>query len=145
MVDRIQDLIFDPTPGPKIITEPPGLGQDAFLELLVAQLQNQNPLEPLNNFEFISQIAQFSTLEQMTALNDALSGFAEFAALGQLAAMIGKEATIVDEAAGTTVTGIITAVTLESGDPRVIIDGESYPLDNITRIGLPAGGGTTTP
>ena len=145
MVDRIQDLIFDPTPGPKIITEPPGLGQDAFLELLVAQLQNQNPLEPLNNFEFISQIAQFSTLEQMTALNDTLSGFAEFAALGQLAAMIGKEATIVDEAAGTTVTGIITAVTLESGDPRVIIDGESYPLDNITRIGLPAGGGTTTP
>ncbi|MEZ4523627.1 MAG: flagellar hook capping FlgD N-terminal domain-containing protein [Thermomicrobiales bacterium] len=59
MVDRIQDLILDPTPGPEIITEQPGLGQDAFLQLLVTQLQNQNPLEPMDNFEFISQVAQF--------------------------------------------------------------------------------------
>ncbi len=145
MVDRIQDLIIDPNPGPEIVNEPPGLGQDAFLELLVAQLRNQNPLEPLDNFQFISQIAQFSTLEQMTSLNAALSGFTEFAALGQLASMVGKEATIVNESAGIDVTGIITAVTLESGEPRVIIDGNSYALDNITRIGLPAGGGADTP
>lgn len=145
MVDRIQDLIIDPTPGPEIITEPPGIGQEAFLQLLVAQLQNQNPLEPLDNFQFISQMAQFSTLEQITALNDALSGFSEFAALGQLASMVGKEATIVNENAGIDVTGIVSAVTLENGEPRVIVDGESYALDDITRIGLPAGGGTETP
>jgi flagellar basal-body rod modification protein FlgD len=145
MVDRIQDLIFDPTPGPNIITEQPGLGQDAFLELLVAQLQNQNPLEPINNFDFISQIAQFSTLEQITSLNEALSGFAEFAALGQLASMIGKEATIFDANAGISVTGTITAVTFDGGAPQVIVDGAAYDLGLIVSIGLPAGGGATTP
>lgn len=146
MVDRIQDLIIDPNPGPEIINELPGLGQDAFLELLVAQLQNQNPLEPLDNFDFISQVAQFSTLEQITALNDALTGFVEFTAIGQLASMVGKEATLLlDEDAGISVTGVITAVTFDSGEPRVVIDGEAYSLENIISIGLPAGGGTEEP
>ena len=145
MVDRIQDLVIDPNPGPDIITEMPGLGQESFLQLLVAQLQNQNPLEPMSNFEFIGQVAQLSTLEQITSLNETLSGFAEFTALGQLASMIGKEATVVDEAAGISVTGIITAVTLENGEPRVIIDGEAYSLDLITRIGLPEEGVSETP
>ncbi len=145
MVDRIQDLIIDPNPGPKIISEQPGLGQEAFLELLVAQLQNQNPLDPIDNFEFISQVAQFSTLEQMTSLNAALSGFAEFAALGQLASMIGKEVTIIDVNAGIDVTGIVSAVTFDSGSPRVLVGGQAYDLANITSIGLPAGGGAEAP
>lgn len=143
MVDRIQDLILDPTPGPEIITEQPGLGQDAFLQLLVTQLQNQNPLEPMDNFEFISQVAQFGTLEQITSLNDALSGFAEFAALGQLASTIGKEATIVNEEAGISVTGIVSAVTMENGEPRIVVDGVAYDLNDVVRIGLPVEGGST--
>lgn len=145
MVDRIQDLIINPNPGPNIITEQPGLDQESFLQLLVAQLQNQNPLEPMSNFEFIGQVAQFSTLDQITALNATLSGLVEFTALGQLASMIGKEATVVDAAAGISVTGIISAVTLENGAPRVIINGQAYSLDLITRIGLPEEGVSETP
>lgn len=49
------------------------LDKDAFLSLLVAQMQNQNPLEPMDNTEYIAQLAQFSSLEQMNNMNDLLS------------------------------------------------------------------------
>lgn len=46
------------------------LGQDAFMTLLMTQLQYQNPLDPMDNTEFIAQMAQFSTVEQLTTLNE---------------------------------------------------------------------------
>ncbi|VVO83009.1 Basal-body rod modification protein FlgD [Pseudomonas fluorescens] len=52
------------------------LGKDAFLQLLVTQLKNQNPLEPQDNGEFVAQLAQFSSLEGITALNDTVTGIA---------------------------------------------------------------------
>jgi flagellar basal-body rod modification protein FlgD len=52
------------------------LGKDAFLQLLVTQLKNQNPLEPQGNGEFVAQLAQFSSLEGITTLNDTVSGIA---------------------------------------------------------------------
>ncbi|NUT75300.1 flagellar hook assembly protein FlgD [Pseudomonas sp. C1C7] len=52
------------------------LGKDAFLQLLVTQLKNQNPLEPQGNGEFVAQLAQFSSLEGITTLNDTVTGIA---------------------------------------------------------------------
>ncbi|WP_137805311.1 flagellar hook assembly protein FlgD [Pseudomonas sp. G(2018)] len=52
------------------------LGKDAFLQLLVTQLKNQNPLEPQDNGEFVAQLAQFSSLEGITTLNDTVAGIA---------------------------------------------------------------------
>jgi flagellar basal-body rod modification protein FlgD len=46
-----------------------GLGQDAFLQLLVTQLQHQDPLQPQPDTEFLAQLAQFSSLEQLTTMN----------------------------------------------------------------------------
>ena len=52
------------------------LGKDAFLKLLIAQLTNQDPLNPMDDREFIAQMAQFSALEQMTNMNKTLEGMA---------------------------------------------------------------------
>ncbi|BFT65170.1 flagellar hook assembly protein FlgD [Pseudomonas moorei] len=52
------------------------LGKDAFLQLLVTQLKNQNPLEPQDNGAFVAQLAQFSSLEGITTLNTTVSGLA---------------------------------------------------------------------
>ena len=49
------------------------LGKDAFLQLLVTQLKNQNPLDPQDNSEFVAQLAQFSSLEGITTLNDSVT------------------------------------------------------------------------
>lgn len=52
------------------------MGQEAFLKLLVAQLQNQDPLNPQDNYEFVAQLAQFSSLEQTIGINDRLDQLA---------------------------------------------------------------------
>ena len=54
------------------------LGSDAFLKLLVTQLQNQDPTSPQSNTEFIAQLATFSSLEQLTSINKAVSSMAQF-------------------------------------------------------------------
>jgi flagellar basal-body rod modification protein FlgD len=53
-----------------------GLGREAFLQLLITQLGNQNPLAPQADGEFIAQLAQFSALEQLTSMNDTLTRLA---------------------------------------------------------------------
>lgn len=59
-------------------SNPAELGQEDFLELMVAQLENQDPTSPMDNFEFLSQIAQFGTVEGIQSLQ---SGFAELSAV----------------------------------------------------------------
>ena len=65
------------------------LGSDAFLQLLVTQLQNQDPTSPQSNTEFIAQLATFSSLEQLTSINKAVSSMAQF--LGDLNSIAGDQ------------------------------------------------------
>jgi flagellar basal-body rod modification protein FlgD len=72
------------------------LSRDAFLSLLIAQLQNQDPLNPTDSTEFTAQLAQFSSLEQLGNVNDNLKQLQKFQAAGnnaQAVALIGKEIT----------------------------------------------------
>ena len=71
-----------------------GMGKDQFLQLLTAQLQNQDPLDPQKNHEFVAQLAQFSALEQQISVNENLQMMMlsqSSMANGQLSQLIGKE------------------------------------------------------
>lgn len=78
------------------------LGKDAFLNLLVAQMNNQNPLEPQGNSEFVAQLAQFSQVEGVQKLNDSmsalLSGYQSSQAL-QASSLVGRKVIVPAEKA----------------------------------------------
>ncbi len=70
MVNTVQNQVNT------FVSQPQGgdkMDKEAFLELMVAQLQNQNPLEPMDGTEYAAQLAQFSSLEQLTNLNDTMN------------------------------------------------------------------------
>lgn len=72
------------------------LGKDDFLKILITQLQNQDPTSPMQDREFIAQMASFSSLEQMTNMNQTMQQFLSFqteASLLQQSQMIGKQVT----------------------------------------------------
>lgn len=58
-------------------TRASSLGSDAFLQLLVTQLQNQDPTNPESNTEFVAQLATFSSLEQLTSINKGVTSMAQ--------------------------------------------------------------------
>jgi flagellar basal-body rod modification protein FlgD len=80
------------------------LGKDAFLQLLVTQMQNQNPLEPQDNGEFVAQLAQFSSLESMqnlTSTVDSISSLYQSSQALQASSLVGRS--VIVDAGSTTV------------------------------------------
>ena len=135
------------------------LGKDAFLQLLVAQMKYQDPLDPQDNSEYIAELANFSALEQMTNVNSNLESLATTISnidtsvlVGQLSSMIGKgvnwtNVSTSQSADGTitstsnTFSGVVQGVSLSTGSPTIIAtaDGVTYrvaiaDIDNIFEI-----------
>jgi len=107
------------------------LGKDAFLKLLITQLQHQDPLQPMEDQDFIAQIAQFSSLEQMQNLNKSFSYSMGFSLMGRYVS-----ASVVDEKTGEIrfVSGEVTEVRSKSGEVYLVVDGKDVPIDRITSI-----------
>jgi len=104
------------------------LGKDDFLKLLIAQMQNQDPLNPTDNKDSIAQLAQFSSLEQMNniatsmdSLNQSMTFFSQQSALTQGSAMIGKWVSGIDIDGKTVLEGTVEAVKWLDGDPKLQI------------------------
>jgi len=104
------------------------LGKDDFLELLVTQLKYQNPLDPMDSTEYVAQLAQFSSLEQMQNLNTQM---ASLSAVN----VIGKTATALDDD-GNEISGEIKGVTFSSSKISLIIgdDEKKVAMENVTEI-----------
>lgn len=141
------------------------LDKEAFLQLLVTQMQYQDPLDPQDNSEYVAQLAQFSALEQMTNVYESLSKVAELVSnidtsvlVGQLSSMIGQEVQWVTESVATdsagnalvdgtgtavttkeTFTGKVTGVSITDGSPTVIAESggkvHQVSIGDITRVG----------
>ncbi|QTL98756.1 hypothetical protein GM661_12665 [Iocasia frigidifontis] len=106
------------------------LGQEAFLELLVTELQYQDPLNPMEGTEYVTQLAQFSTVEQLTTMNDNMSSFLQYQGLYDGGSLIGKTVEINDGE----LSGEVSKISIEDGKTYVYIDGEQYSVDDITMV-----------
>lgn len=94
------------------------LNYDAFLRLLVAQLQNQDPTEPMDSAQYLGQLASFSSVEQGIKTNNKLDSLMTSLALSQADGLIGRTATSAD---GLT-SGVIKSVEIGSGFSLAVLD-----------------------
>ena len=115
-----------------------GLSFDSLLKIIMTQLTYQDPLKPMDNFQFVSQLAQFSQIQLGQTTNDRLGTLVSAQGSIQAASLFGREVDIPSGSA--TVTGTVTAITFDNGDPRITIETadkqtiSGLPLSSITQI-----------
>ncbi|WP_408954546.1 flagellar hook assembly protein FlgD [Natroniella sp. ANB-PHB2] len=123
------------------------LGKDEFLELLVTQLKHQDPLDPMDDKEFIAQTAQFSALEQMQNLNNTMSGFVESQSRKQeltyASSFIDKQVEIVQTVEGedgdkeelAPITGKVEKVIISQDKAsQIVVDGQEYSIEDVQKV-----------
>ncbi len=108
-----------------------GLDKDDFLKLLVTQLQHQDPTAPVEDKEFIAQMASFSSLEQMTNMSQGFVKLSGLLASSEASQVLGKTVQIAD--GDTTVTGIVDRV-MRGDSPMVGVNGKYYDFSQVVSV-----------
>lgn len=135
MADLISSIengqIIKNTTNNNVSNKPGGeLGKDAFLQLLVCQMQNQDPLNPADNSEYIAQLTTFSQLESLQNIESAITN-------SQAVNMTGKFVDVVTTSSnGKTevISGYVDYVCVQDGKTYVCIEGKSYLAENVSTV-----------
>ena len=133
--------------------------KDMFLNLMLQQMKNQDPTQPMENQEWLSQLAQYSSLEQMTQMNEGLqdltesmnsliNGVAQNSGISQTLSLIGKEVDIIPdpEKPDEIISGTVTEATFDGGEGKIMVNGKYYSIayvQNVREPGTATGGETT--
>ncbi len=124
-------LVSNTTKDEKKTTGNGSMDKDAFLQLLVAQMKYQDPLEPTSNTEYISQFATFSQLEEMQNMTNAMD-------MQRASGLIGKYVTmnVKNETTGVTesISGRVDYVKTESGKTLLYINDQPYNIDGLATV-----------
>jgi flagellar basal-body rod modification protein FlgD len=112
------------------------LGKDQFLHILITQLRNQDPMQPMQDREFIAQMAQFSAVEQIMNMGKELSMLRQ--SFGLSSGLIGQSVTwnVYDESGqiSGTKTGIVDAIVMKDGKQYLKSGTDEVPLEEIVKI-----------
>ena len=109
------------------------LGQDEFLQLLVVQMRNQDPMKPMSDTEFIAQMAQFSNLEQTKEMSGDIAKLRQSTAFNQGTALMGKQVRLLS-GENTFTKGIVTDLTVKDGEVSLIVNGKTYELGQVVSV-----------
>ena len=117
------------------------LTQNNFLQLLVAQMENQDPLQPQSDTEMASQMAQFTSLTQATAMSSSLS-------MMQANSLIGSTVTIKLDSQNDVTSGVVQSVLVgaasSDGTPQIMVNGTAYDVSQVVGVTPTAVNPTTT-
>ena len=102
-----------------------GIAQEDFLRILLAQLRFQDPLKPVDNQQFVAQLAQFSALELSRQQSERTEQLAAIQAMDQAIGLLGRS---VEIAGSFRTVGRVIAVTVSSGEPRLTVDANGSSL-----------------
>ena len=107
------------------------LGKNDFLKLLMTQLTHQDPTKPMSDTAFISQMAQFTSLEQMTNISHGFKKLNEILSSGQALNLLGKTVQVAD--GKQTIEGVVKAV---SGEPSalLLVNGSYYSYADVRKV-----------
>jgi flagellar basal-body rod modification protein FlgD len=128
-----QPVFSSPSPN-KLQAKNSQLKAEDFINMMVTQLQNQDPLEPAKNSELLAQMSQIGQLQTATAMQDTLKGLVLQNSLGSAGNLIGKMVEGLDDN-GEAMDGLVTAVRVEKDEVMLELDnGKSLKLARVTSI-----------
>jgi flagellar basal-body rod modification protein FlgD len=107
------------------------LGKDDFLKLLITQLSNQDPTNPMEDTQFIAQMAQFSSLEQMTNMNQQFTKMTAMLNSTEAMSTLGK--TVEINLGDTTTKGVVEGIT-RGDNPQIQVNGALYDMERINAV-----------
>ena len=107
------------------------VSQNTFLTLLITQLKNQDPLNPQDSSQFVSQLAQFTSLQQMTQVSKGMEQFLE----NTVPNLIGRTVTVADTTTSTGYAqGTVSGVVYFADGPALTVNGKNYPLSAVQNV-----------
>lgn len=113
------------------------LSTNEFLQLMMDELQNQNPLNPSSSSptQYLTELAQMTAVEQQTNTAQNTQAAAQTQAVSQAVSLIGDSVTYIDQTTGAKVTGTVNSVQITSSGPTLTVGGVSaIPLSIITNV-----------
>lgn len=112
------------------------MGKDQFLKILITQLQNQNPMQPMEDKEFIAQMAQFTSVEQLSNISGQLQNLSQ--SLGAVSGLIGKQVSWIGKSEGSNEgaiqSGVVESIIIRDQIQYAVIHNKEIPLKDITQI-----------
>ncbi|MCS6830766.1 MAG: flagellar hook capping FlgD N-terminal domain-containing protein [Armatimonadota bacterium] len=111
-----------------------GTSKDQFLKLFLAQLQNQNPLEPMQDRDFLMQLAQFTQVENAEEMTRTLQQLQTLVTATQATTLLGKQVVALPEGEASSVEGKVSAVRFTADGIRLIVGGKEVRVQNILQV-----------
>lgn len=111
------------------------LGKDQFLKILITQLQNQDPMQPMEDKEFIAQMAQFTSVEQLMNISTQMTAMNQ--SLGAVSGLIGKDITWTDSTTDQPKSGNVESIVVSSGVQYAVVGKDRVALTDVTQIKNP--------
>lgn len=121
------------------------LGKESFLKLLVTELRHQDPTKPMEDKEFIAQMAQFSTLEQMSNMNKEIKNLLGSSRSSEAYGILGREVDTFDTEKKTRVSGVVSSVFYKGEELMLKIGVEEVPLKNVHSVSINPENGNSVP
>ena len=109
------------------------VSRDDFMKILVTELSSQDPLEPMDNSQFLDQLIGLQTLDQSAAMTDGLRTFQNFMEMSYGSSLVGKNVKALGND-GELVEGNVSKVVVEDGSASVVVDNKKIPVSAVREI-----------